>query len=105
MEVSQLNFSEDPAEILNILFDSEKYKNAIGVKSAVLGDAVFITAVQSITLEEGQTLIEFMHYDSSGYILPVRKVDIKEIQAVCGFTSPFKNPFLDSLQKDRSWFF
>ena len=105
MYIREQNFLESPSEILQALLKSKEEGLCIGVKSTSLASDTIITAVEDIHFGEGQTLIILKQYDSSGYILPSYKVDLSEIQSVYPFTTPFINPFLHNLDKDKSWFF
>lgn len=99
------NFVNTSEEILAVLVNSRENGSSVGICCPVLGSDVLITAVENIILEDGQTIIALKHYDQSGYILPLARINLLEIKAVCPFTSVFKNPFLDNLEKDKSWFF
>ena len=99
------NLIREPAEILRIIVACKENGSTVGVRSAVLGKGLFITAVDDIILEEGETIVRFMPYDVTGFMLPKTKIAIGEIEAVCPLISEFKNPVLRNIDKDKSWFF
>jgi hypothetical protein len=95
----------EPALVLKALINSKENGTCIGIASPILGVDMFITAVDDIVIEEGKTTIVLKHYDTTGFILPVHKVRLDEITSVQVFSSPFKNPYLENLHKDKTWFF
>jgi hypothetical protein len=105
MNVRELNFLTGPSEILQALLKSKDEGIAIGIKATCLGGDTVITGVEDIHFGDGRTLIILKQYDHTGYILPVHKINLLEIQAVCPFTTSFINPFLNNIDKDKSWFF
>jgi hypothetical protein len=101
----EINFLQAPDEILKALLLSKEKGTLIGIRSNVLGSQTIITAVEDIIFEEGQTYIILKYYDASGYILPSHKIDLQHIEAVIPFSTPFHNPILDNLSKNKSWSF
>jgi hypothetical protein len=101
----ELNFLNVESEILSALLKSKEEGTSIGIKASPLGTEIIITAVEDIQFHEGQTIIVLKHFDLSGYILPSSKINLPDIQAVCPFASPFHNPYLQNLDRHRTWFF
>jgi hypothetical protein len=101
MAAKELNFLSEPSDILKALLNSKEEGTSIGIKANDFGLDPIITAVENIIFEEGQTLIVLKHYDQSGYILPSYKINLLNITAVYPFASPFKNPILSNLEKDK----
>ena len=93
------DFSISSKEILEALMISKEHGTSIGIKASAFGPDYFITAVENIILEEGQTLVQLKHYDSTGYILPSYKINLLEIQSTLSFRTPFRNPYLKSLSQ------
>jgi hypothetical protein len=100
-----LNFFDSPHDILNALLQSKEQGTSVGIKSNCLGQEMVTTAVEDIIFHDTHTVIVVKHYDGSGYILPSHKINLLEIQAVFQFNTPFVNPYLKSIDKDKSWFF
>ena len=100
-----MTFLHRQGEILQALLKSKEDGTSIGIRSPSIGPDTVVTAVEDIHFGEGQTIILLKHFDSSGYILPCNKLNLLEIQAVCSFTTPFTNPILSHIDRDKSWFF
>jgi hypothetical protein len=105
MITDDLNFLTTEPEILKALLQSKQEGTAIGIRAPLLGPETIITAVDDIIFTEENTLIILKSYDSTGYMLPSHKVELPQIQAVYPFATPFTNPFLQNLEKDKTWFF
>jgi hypothetical protein len=105
MAANDLNLLTDQDQIFKALFQSKRECTAIGIRAAVLGPDTMVTCVEDIIVEDGQTIIILKHYDSRGYILPSHKINLFEILAVHPFATPFENPFLANIGKERTWFF
>ena len=105
MNVRELNFLEGRADILQALMKSKEEGTAIAIRATVLGMEPIVTAVEDVSFDDGLTIIVLKHYDATGYILPSKRLNLLEIQSVCPFTTPFSNPYLQNLNKDKSWFF
>jgi hypothetical protein len=101
----ELNFFDSPHDILKALLQSKEEGTSVGIKAHCLGQEVVTTAVEDIIFHDTHTVIVVKHYDGSGYILPSHKINLLEIQAVFPFNTPFVNPYLKSIDKDKSWFF
>ena len=102
---AELCFLSTPQDILNALQESKEQGTCIGVKCSTLGDDILITAVEEITTDNGEPLIRFKYYDSSGYILPSHIARLSEIGSVYPFSTPFTNPYLNIIDKEKPWFF
>jgi hypothetical protein len=99
----------DPAkgrnDILSVILKCRADGKSIAVSSPLLGEGFIITGVEDVITEGGETIIQLKHFDSTGYILPVYKINVTDIAAVCAFQSKFKNPVLRNFDRPRSWFF
>lgn len=93
------------SEILRILISSKEESKSIAVSSPRIGEGFFITAVDDIILEEGETMILFKPFDATGFILPTNKLHLAEIAAVCPLKSEFENPVLKNFDKSKTWYF
>lgn len=95
------DFIEDRKEIFKALLDSKERGTAIGIKSAVLGQGVFVTAIKDILLGDGHenTNIVLKGYDFTGHVLERNMVRLTDIEAICRFSSKFGNPILKALSK------
>jgi hypothetical protein len=99
----QFDFIIHHQEILQALVNSKNNETAIGVYSLSLGTTMYITGVDNIDDSENP-IITFKKYDMSGHIFERSTLHLSEIVSVCPFTSPLKNPFLESLENDSDWF-
>ena len=105
MTPSDPSFLTAQSDILKVLLQSKEEGTSIGIRAGALGSDTMVTCVEDIIFEEHQTLIVLKHYDSTGYILPSHKINLSEVQGVCPFSTPFLNPFLENIEKDRTWYF
>jgi hypothetical protein len=94
-----------PQEILKVIVNSKENGSTVGIRSSLLGQGFFITAVEDIILEEGETSILLKPFDVTGFVLPSNKLRLAEIEAACPLISEYKNPVLRNIEKDKSWFF
>jgi hypothetical protein len=101
----ELNFLNSPSDILRALVACKAEGTSIGIQSTALGSETIVTSVEDIIFEEGQTIVVLKHYDTSGYILPSHKLNIEQIEAVYPFSTPFVNPYINNISKDKTWFF
>lgn len=94
-------FIRCPKEIFKALLDSKESGTAIGVKSAMLGKGMFVTAVDDILIGDGYdyTRVVFRGYDFTGHVLETNVVGLTDIEGVCCFTTKFGNPILKALGK------
>lgn len=100
-----LNLAKSSSEILKIIIESKENGNTIGISSPLLGEGFFITAVEDIILEDGETIILVKPFDVTGFLLPTNHLTLGDIDAACPLISTFKNPVLRNLDKERNWFF
>lgn len=97
--------TRESQEILKVLVESKETGKAVGISSPLMGEGFVTTAVEDIILIEGETIISFKPFDSTGFMLPVSKLRLGQITAVCPLRSEFKNPVLKNLSRDNKWFF
>lgn len=100
-----LDFVCDSESILSELMRSKVEGNSIAIKSVHLGGDAVVTAVEDIVVQDGQTIVVLKPYDLTGYLLPFYKIDINDITGIYRFSTPFRNPFLDNIDKSKSWHF
>jgi len=93
------------SDILRILVASKEEAKSIAISSGRIGEGFFITAVEDIILEEGETIILFKPFDVTGFILPTNKLKLRDIAAVCPLNSEFENPVLKNFDKNKTWYF
>lgn len=91
----------DPGEILSVLTESKQRGTAVGIRAAVLGKEIYVTAVEEIVMGDEITII-LKNYDTTGYMLETNKLKLGEIASVCPFRSPFENPYMRTLNYSRS---
>ena len=95
-----LELVTDPGAMLNILSESKENGTAVGIFAPVLGQEIFITAVEEILIDEDITVV-LKNYDITGYMLETNKVKFGEIRSVCPFKSPFENPYMKTIKSPR----
>lgn len=95
------DFISEPRDIFEALLASKDRGTAIGIKSTVLGNGMFITSVEDILLGDGNenTWIVLKGYDFTGHVLETNRLLLTEIEGVCEFSSKFGNPILNTLSK------
>lgn len=91
----------DPGEMLTILTDSKANGTAVGIHAPVLGNEIFVTAVEDIVIGLDITVV-LKNFDITGYILETNKLKLGEIQSVCPFKSHFENPYMKTLKNGQS---
>jgi hypothetical protein len=96
MEYVSGEFVSPRMDVLHILVESKEHGTAVGVLAPLLGQEIFVTAVQDIIIDEDVTII-FKSYDKTGYMLETNKLKLDDIKSVCPFKSPFENPWLRGL--------
>jgi hypothetical protein len=101
MQQIDLAFISDPAEILDALRQSKECNTVIGLSAPLLGNGVFLTAVDNITELANDYSITLKGYDITGYILERNKVRLSDIRCVCPFKSPFNNPYMKEATGER----
>jgi hypothetical protein len=94
-------FTSDLEQIYHHLVQSKINNTVVAISAPVLGNGVFLTAVDDITKSDDDQVITLKGYDVTGYILERNKLRLSEIRAVCPFTSMFKNPYLKELTGER----
>ncbi len=87
----------DPGEMLTILTDSKVNGTAVGISASVLGNEIFVTAVEDIVIDHDITII-LKNFDITGYMLETNKLKLGEIERVYPFKSPFENPYMKTLR-------
>jgi hypothetical protein len=94
-------FISEASEVLFALRESKTNGTVVGISAPILGNGVFLTAVQDIQPIDGDFLITLKGYDITGYILERNKIRLTGIRGVCPFRSVFKNPYLKELTGER----
>jgi hypothetical protein len=93
--VMPMDFEMDGEKILFRLRESLGNGTVIGVCAPeVLGNGIFTTTVEKISLSDDGFEVCLKEYDSTGYILPRRRLKLYEIEKVCVFSSQMDNPYL-----------
>ena len=105
MQEQDSNFITNKQQILETLSASKEQGRSIGILSNKLGDGMIITGIEDIRFEDDSIFVVLKPFDHTGYILPFSKLAINEIISVCPLNSEFKHPYLDNIEKSRSWFF
>ena len=80
--------------LLKALGESRRRGTTIGIYSDVLGEGMFMTAVEDIYEDTNEIIIVLKRYDLSGSILQRNTLSLSEIRAVCAFDTQYKNPVL-----------
>ena len=95
------DFLREPADIFKALLESKEQATAIGIKSEVLANGMFVTGVKNILIGDGHqnTLVFLKGYDFTGHVLSTSHLRLTEIEGVCQFASKFGNPILKTLSK------
>lgn len=101
----ELNFIHSKEDILKALLQCKEEQTSIGIQSDALGTETVVTGIEDIVIEDTRTLVVLKYYDTTGYILPSNKIVLEEIQAVFPFATTFENPYLNNLNKGKSWHF
>ena len=90
----------DPGEMLHILTDSKINGTAVGINAPVLGNEIYVTAVEEIIINDDITII-LKNFDMTGYMLETNKLKLGDIHSVCPFKSPFENPYMRTLKNGK----
>jgi hypothetical protein len=96
-----LEFISEPQQILSQLSESKTKGTVVGISAPVLGNGIFLTAVDDIREQGSDFSITLKGYDITGYILERNRIRLSDIRAVCPFKSTFKNPYLKELSNER----
>jgi hypothetical protein len=91
-DVTPFDFIKSKKAILKELVISKKIKNVVGVYCDVLGEGMFLTAVQDIERTQNAEVIVFYQYDITGRLLIRTRIELDEIQLVCPFNKTYENP-------------
>lgn len=90
----------EPGRMLDVLSESKAQGTAVGIFAPVLGQEIFVTAVEDILVDEEITVV-LKNYDITGYILETNKLKLAEIKSVCPFKSPFENPYMKATKPTK----
>jgi hypothetical protein len=99
------DFVKSEILILKNLMQSKEKGNAVGLNVPSLSAGMIITAVDDVVLAAGEVIVTLKQYDMSGYMLPHNRINLNDIESLYPFTSSFKNPFLENLDREKTWFF
>jgi hypothetical protein len=94
MDRTGLVFISEPSEILKHLYESKTHGTVVGISAPILGNGVFLTAVEDIKMINDDHSVQLKGYDVTGYILERNRIRLSDIRAVCPFRSLFVNPYL-----------
>ena len=97
----EYNFTREEGEILKAVLDSKEKGTMIALAVPSIGAGVFITAVNDVTLNDGETFIHLKSYDVTGRILEKTRLSLKEIVGACTLHSQWQNPYLKNLANDK----
>ncbi len=102
---SDFEFIRDSDKILEILNDSLRYGQAVGINSPTLGTGLYITAVDKILnyndfFDQREVVVVLKGYDITGYFFEKNVVRLHEIKSVWRLNSKFRNPFLDECRRE-----
>jgi hypothetical protein len=89
----ELKFIKGRKGILKALYDSKESTTIVGIVSPVLGDGMFLTAVDDINSEGQEITVSLKQYDMSGQILARTHLSLDEFKSVCSFQMIYKHPF------------
>lgn len=103
MQPIELSFISEPDDMLTHLRESARHGTVVGISAPVLGNGVFLTAVDEILKTDNDHLILLKGYDITGYILERNRIRLSDVRAICPFSSKFKNPYLRELTKGQVW--
>lgn len=97
----EYNFTREQGGILKALLDSKEKGTMIALAVPSIGTGVFISAVDDLFLNDGETFIQLKSYDATGRLIEKTKIPLKEIIGVCSLHSQWENPFLKNLAPSR----
>lgn len=97
-----LDFVKSRKSILRELIISKKSGNLIGIYSKALGEGMFLTGVEEIEPMSKDGIIVLNQNDISGKVLPRTRLDLDEIQMICPFNKPYRNPLLSTSKTEKS---
>ena len=90
----------DPGEMLNILSESKANGTAVGIFAPLLGQEIYVTAVEDILVDKDVTIV-LKNYDTTGYMFETNKLKLGDIKSVCPFKSLFENPYMRNTLKQN----
>jgi hypothetical protein len=93
----EYNFTRNEGEILKALLNSKENCTMVALAVPCIGAGVFITAVDDLYLNDGETYIQVKNYDVTGRIIEKTKIALKEIIGVCPLNSKWENPYLKNI--------
>lgn len=91
----ELEFIKNRRSIYRELAISKEAGTVVGITSPVLGDGMFITAVDDIYTTEAGAVVQLKPYDMSGHFLARTQLSLSEIRSVCPFKTAYRNPLFD----------
>ena len=97
----EYNFTREQGEILKALLNSKEKGTMIALAVPSIGAGVFISAVDDLFLNDGETFIQVKSFDVTGRIIEKTKIPLKEIDGVCILHSQWQNPYLKNLANDK----
>jgi hypothetical protein len=100
----EFNFTRNQSEILTALLDSKQKGTMIALAVPSIGAGVFITAVDDLFLNDGESFVQLKNYDVTGRILERTRIPLKEIVGACPLHSQWQNPYLKSILDDNTGF-
>ena len=81
--------------MLNKLIDSKDTGGLVGIVCSVLGEGIFITAIEDIQEQHGkEQVIILKPYDVSGHTFSKTHVLLSEIRAVAPFKAFYRDPLV-----------
>ena len=96
-----LELVTDPGEMLRILSESRANGTAVGIFAPLLGQEIYVTAVDEIVVDEDITIV-LKSYDTTGYMFETNKLKLADIKSVCPFKSLFVNPYMKTTLKHKT---
>jgi len=96
------NFTRDDGEILKALLDSKEKGTMIALAVPFIGAGVFITAVDDLFLNDGETYIQIKNFDVTGRIIEKTRIPLREIIGACPLNSQWANPYLKNMTNDSA---
>jgi len=91
----------NPTDIVSHLITSKENGTIIGINSYLLGTTMVRTGIEALIFDN-EFVVVLKPYDIHGYMLPVTRLFLSEIQSVRSFTSKFENPFVARMNEDRN---
>src|SRR5690606_19477154 len=100
MSEADFDLVRDTDKILEILHESMKEGQAVGINCPSIGPGIYVTAVDKILnyndfFDQCEVVIVLKGYDVTGYFFEKNVVRLYEIRSVWPLKSKFRNPFFD----------